>query len=185
MRSLALERQSGLPPSARPKGKPMSETAAATSFLSDSFPILVEGMDFPTYLGDPAPLPSITSSLVRDLLRTAPRKVWQNCARLNPDYEPERKGSSTSAVRPMSCYVGQGAGIVVVRRERLAEKDRPGSKSRCLCRWQDSDQEKRHAARRGHGGSRETTIRATWGASSLSSRGVAPRGFYILARRPV
>ena len=92
----------------------MSETAAATSFLLDSFPILVEGIDFPTYLGDPAPEPSLTSSLVRDLLRTAPRKVWRNCARLNPDYEAAKKDIFDLGSAAHALFIGEGAEIVVV-----------------------------------------------------------------------
>ena len=100
----------------------MSETAAATSFLFDSFPILVEGMDFPTYLGDPAPEPSITSSLVRDLLRTAPRKVWQNCARLNPDYEAAKKDIFDLGSAAHALFVGEGAEIVVVNENDWRKK---------------------------------------------------------------
>ena len=55
-------------------------------------PSLVEGMSFKTYLADPAPEPSLTSSLVRELLQTAPRRAWENCSRLNPDYESKEKG---------------------------------------------------------------------------------------------
>ena len=86
----------------------MSETATIQT------PSLIEGMSFATYLGDPAPLPSITSSLVRDLLRTAPRKVWQNCARLNPDFKAEEKGIFDLGSAAHELYVGQGAGIAVV-----------------------------------------------------------------------
>ena len=80
----------------------------------DSLPILVEGMDFPSYLKDPAPSPSLTSSLVRELLQTAPRKVWENCARLNPDYKAEHKGVFDLGSAAHAEFVGEGAEIVIV-----------------------------------------------------------------------
>ena len=80
----------------------------------DSLPILVEGMDFPSYLKDPAPSPSLTSSLVRDLLQTAPRKVWENCARLNHHYRAQHKGIFDLGSAAHAQFVGEGAEIVVV-----------------------------------------------------------------------
>ena len=89
----------------------MSETVPV---LFDSLPILVEDFDFPTYLGDPAPEPSLTSSLVRELLQTAPRKVWERCSRLNPDYKAENKGIFDLGSAAHAEYVGEGAEIVIV-----------------------------------------------------------------------
>ena len=91
-----------------------TEIATGTPVLFDSLPVLVEDIDFPTYLSDPAPEPSITSSLVRDLLQTAPRKVWQHCARLNPDFEAEEKGIFDLGSAAHALFVGGGAEIVVV-----------------------------------------------------------------------
>ncbi len=54
-------------------------------------PQLIEGMDFATYLGDPMPEPSLTSSLVKSLLDTAPRKVWEKTPRLNKDAQNDEK----------------------------------------------------------------------------------------------
>ena len=50
------------------------------------FPALVDDMPFKRYLADPTPEPSLTSSLIRDLLASAPRYVEENTSRLNPDY---------------------------------------------------------------------------------------------------
>ena len=86
----------------------MNETAIAT------LPTLIEGMDFPTYLGDPAPSPSLTSSLVRDLLQTAPRKVWQTCSRLNPNYQAEQKGIFDLGSAAHAQFVGEGSEIAVI-----------------------------------------------------------------------
>ena len=86
----------------------MNETDVTT------LPTLIEGMDFPTYLGDPAPSPSLTSSLVRDLLQTAPRKAWEQCSRLNPDYKEKKKDIFDLGSAAHAQYVGEGAEIVVV-----------------------------------------------------------------------
>ena len=77
-------------------------------------PSLVEGMSFRTYLADPAPSPSLTSSLVRELLQTAPRRAWQNCSRLNPDYEAEEKGTFDLGTAAHALFVGGGDEIAVV-----------------------------------------------------------------------
>ena len=101
----------------------MSETAATgIPVLFNSLPILVEDFDFPTYLSDPAPEPSITSSLVRDLLRTAPRKVWQNCSRLNPDYVAAKKDIFDLGSAAHALFVGEGAEIVVVNENDWRKK---------------------------------------------------------------
>jgi hypothetical protein len=46
-------------------------------------------IDFPAYLSDPAPDPSLSRSTIMDLLYKSPRHAWFNHPRLNPDYEQE------------------------------------------------------------------------------------------------
>ena len=82
--------------------------------MLDALPTLIEGMDFPAYLADPAPEPSLTSSLCRQLLQTAPRKVWQTTARLNADFEAEQKSIFDLGSAAHALFVGQGAPLVVV-----------------------------------------------------------------------
>ena len=71
-------------------------------------------MDFPTYLGDPMPEPSMTSSLVRDLLSTAPRKVWQKTKRLNKDAEDNNKTTFDLGTAAHALFTGSGEPIVVI-----------------------------------------------------------------------
>ena len=80
----------------------MSETAIST------MPTLIEGMDFPTYLGDPAPEPSLTSSLVSVIFSKPLRaRCGSRCSRLNPDYyQPEKKDRISSTwVQRCPCSV--------------------------------------------------------------------------------
>lgn len=77
-------------------------------------PCLIEEMDFPTYLSDPSPVPSLTSSLVRELLSTAPRAVWQRNRRLNPHAEVEHKTTFDIGTAAHAGFVGQGEPIVVI-----------------------------------------------------------------------
>ena len=83
---------------------------------------LSKTLTFPTYLGDPAPEPSLTSSLVRDLLRTAPRKVWQNCSRLNPDYQAAKKDIFDLGSAAHALFIGEGDEIVVVNENDWRKK---------------------------------------------------------------
>lgn len=77
-------------------------------------PALVEGMDFPTYLADPAPSPSVTSSLVRSLLTTAPRAVWERTPRLNPHAEVEVQTKFDIGTAAHAEFIGEGEPIVVI-----------------------------------------------------------------------
>jgi len=86
-------------------------------------PKLIEDMDFATYLGDPMPDPSLTSSLVKDLLGTAPRKVWQNTARLNKDAESEEKTIFDLGSAAHRLFTGTGAPIVEIDAADFRSKD--------------------------------------------------------------
>ena len=166
----------------------MSETTVETGIpvLFDSLPILVEDFDFPTYLGDPAPEPSLTSSLVRELLQTAPRKVRENCARLNPDYKAKQEGY----LRPRKrgpCGVHRRR-----RRDRRGGRGRIGAPSLLkekraaayaagmtpikiadMHRVKDMEEAAKEAIPPASGSSRD---------SNRASRGYVSRGFDLLAR---
>ena len=94
----------------------MTETATI------QIPSLVEGMSFRAYLADPAPTPSLTSSLVRELLQTAPRRVWENCSRLNPDYEAKEKGIFDLGSAAHALFIGHGAEIAVINEDSWRTK---------------------------------------------------------------
>ena len=77
-------------------------------------PKLFESMDFATYLSDPAPEPSLSSSTVRDLLETAPRKVWETSRRLNPDWKEETARQFDLGKAAHGVFVGHGDPIRVI-----------------------------------------------------------------------
>lgn len=76
--------------------------------------IPAEEMDFKTYLADPAPMPSMTSSLVRELLSTAPRKVWEGTSRLNKNAEPTNKATFDLGTAAHALFTGSGEPIAVI-----------------------------------------------------------------------
>ena len=85
-------------------------------------PKLIEDMDFATYLADPMPEPSLTSSIVKDLLRTAPRKVWQNTPRLNKDAKREEKTIFDLGSAAHRLFTGTGAPIVEIDADDFRSK---------------------------------------------------------------
>jgi hypothetical protein len=85
-------------------------------------PAIVEGMDFATYLADPMPEPSLTSSLVKDLLGTAPRKVWENTPRLNRNAENEERDVFDLGAAAHRLFTGSGAPIVEIDADDFRSK---------------------------------------------------------------
>lgn len=69
-------------------------------------------MDFKTYLADPADEPSLTSSLARALLSTAPRKVWEETKRLNKDAKPKDKTAFDLGTAAHEYFTSDGVGVV-------------------------------------------------------------------------
>lgn len=77
-------------------------------------PTIIEGMDFEVYLKDPAPDPSLSSSTIKALLTTAPRKVWLKNPRLNPDAEPENKTIFDLGEAAHRFFTGTGRPVVEI-----------------------------------------------------------------------
>jgi len=88
-----------------------------------NLPSLAKEMDFNTYLRDPCEMPSLTSSLVRALLTTAPRKVWQETARLNPDAEDTNKKAYDIGSAAHRLFTGTGAPLVEIAADSYRSKD--------------------------------------------------------------
>jgi hypothetical protein len=59
-------------------------------------------------------MPSLTSSLARDLLSTAPRKVWEATPRLNKDAEPNNKTAFDLGTAAHALFTGSGEPIAVI-----------------------------------------------------------------------
>lgn len=81
----------------------------------DKLPILIEGMSFKDYLEDPCPVPSMSSSMARRLLESAPARVWHETRRLNPDWE-EGEGRTIFDIGTAAHaqLIGEGDPIVVI-----------------------------------------------------------------------
>lgn len=77
-------------------------------------PVLIEQMDFATYLADPMQEPSLTSSLVKSLLSTAPRRVWEETPRLNKEAVSENKKAFDLGSAAHRLFTGTGAPIVEI-----------------------------------------------------------------------
>lgn len=71
-------------------------------------------MDFKTYLADPTPEPSMTSSIVKALLSTAPRKVWETTPRLNKNAESVNKTTFDLGTAAHTLLTGEGNPIAAI-----------------------------------------------------------------------
>lgn len=86
-------------------------------------PHLDPHMDFPTYLSDPADEPSLTSSLIRQLLSTAPRKVWEETKRLNKDAKSKDRTAFDLGSAAHEYFTSDGVGVVELHFDAYRSKD--------------------------------------------------------------
>lgn len=86
-------------------------------------PALIPDMSFADYLADPMPAPSVTSSILRTLLSSAPRKVWHQTPRLNPDAAPRNRASFDLGIAAHAALTGVGGEIVVIEATDYRSKD--------------------------------------------------------------
>ena len=80
-----------------------------------SEPILIENMSFADYLGDPAPEPSVTAGILRELLTGTPRHVYERTPRLNARAEVESKAEFDLGSAAHALFVGHGADLDVIQ----------------------------------------------------------------------
>ena len=66
------------------------------------------------YHSDPAPEPSLSSSIARVLLRQSPRHAWTASPRLNPDYRPRHSDAFDIGTVAHSLVLGKGAEYAVL-----------------------------------------------------------------------
>ena len=78
-------------------------------------PRLIEDMSFADYLGDPAPEPSVTSGIIRELLTGTPRHVFERTPRLNAHAVPENKAAFDLGSSAHALFVGHGAKLDVIQ----------------------------------------------------------------------
>ena len=80
-----------------------------------SDPRLIEDMSFADYLGDPAPEPSVTAGILRELLNGTPRHVFERTPRLNANAVPENKAAFDLGSAAHALFVGHGAQLDVIQ----------------------------------------------------------------------
>lgn len=94
---------------------------------------LIRDMPFDQYLADPCPEPSLTSSLVRRLLSTAPRRVWHETKRLNPDAPSNDREIFDIGTVAHALFTGEGNEVEVIEaadwRTKAAQEARDAARA--------------------------------------------------------
>ena len=85
--------------------------------MTNALPQLIPDLSFDEYLRDPAPEPSVTAGILRELLTGTPQHVWQSTPRLNPQAEPETKAAFDLGSAAHALFVGHGAPLDIIRAE--------------------------------------------------------------------
>lgn len=75
------------------------------------------------YHADPAPEPSLSSTLARRLIGQSPRHAWTASPRLNPGFEPEEKEAFDIGRVAHELILGKGDGYCVVNAPDWRRKD--------------------------------------------------------------
>ena len=87
-----------------------------------NLPFAVEDMSFQQYLDDPMPAPSLSGSTIKDVLGTAPKKVWQNNRRLNPDFVNDEKYIFDLGEAAHKAFTGMGNELVLIEADSYRTK---------------------------------------------------------------
>lgn len=93
------------------------------TLIDTTKPSMHGDMDFPTYLGDPADMPSMSSSIARSLLTTAPKRVWTETKRLNPTAEDKNKRIFDLGSAAHAELIGMGEKIVIIHHDSFRKAD--------------------------------------------------------------
>lgn len=75
------------------------------------------------YHADPLPEPSLSSSLIKELIAKTPMHAWVNSPRLNPDFEREEKSVFDIGHACHKVFTGQGPKIRVIDAPNFTTKD--------------------------------------------------------------
>ena len=80
----------------------------------------VQRMPSADYHSDPAPEPSLSSTLAKLLLTKSPRHAWHACRRLNPNWEPNDRKTFDIGRAAHRAVLGAGDDYVAIPEELLA-----------------------------------------------------------------
>lgn len=105
------------------------------------------GVPEDVYHGDPCPMPSLSNSIAKLLVRASPMHAWHAHPRLNPDFEPD-EGNDASDMGSIlhKMLLGTGSEIEVVRVRYGAKHEKAGQ---LVTDWRTKDAaDARDAARK-------------------------------------
>lgn len=89
----------------------------------------VHCIDADRYHGDPAPEPSLSSSVARTLLTRSPRHAWWQSPRLNPEWEPVEKQAFDVGRAAHRSVLGAGAEYAVIPNDILSSNGATSTKA--------------------------------------------------------
>ena len=72
------------------------------------------------YHADPAPFPSLSSTLAKILTSKSPRHAWHSCRRLNPDWQPVHRKTFDIGTAAHRALLGCGGDYVAIPADVLA-----------------------------------------------------------------
>lgn len=85
------------------------------------------------YHADPAPAPSLSSSIAKTILHQTPRHAWFEHPRLNPNFEPKDDSKFDLGSVAHELLLGKGAGFVIVQaddwRTKAAQEKREAARA--------------------------------------------------------
>lgn len=88
----------------------------------------VQRLPSAAYHADPAPLPSLSATLAKLLLRKSPRHAWHACRRLNPDWEPVDRKTFDVGRAAHRAVLGAGDDYVAIPVDVLASNGAASTK---------------------------------------------------------
>jgi len=88
----------------------------------------VHQIDAEAYHADPAPAPSLSSSIARVLLNQSPRHAWHASPRLNPDWQPTERKTFDIGRAAHRLVLGAGSDFDVIPHDLLASNGAASTK---------------------------------------------------------
>jgi hypothetical protein len=86
-------------------------------------------LDSETYHKDPAPAPSLSSTLAKALLAQSPLHAWYASPRLNPDWEPVNKKTFDIGRAAHGAILGKGGDYIAIPNDMLASNGAASTKA--------------------------------------------------------
>lgn len=86
-------------------------------------------LDADTYHRDPAPEPSLSSTIARVMIKESPIHAWTKCPRLNPAWEPEDKKAFDIGRAAHRAILGKGGDYVAIPDNLLASDGAASTKA--------------------------------------------------------